>query len=125
MTPVRRPRLYVGLFLIASGAGASLLGLRAERFVGTRHAEIVDSHARLRADLVRLSADPAEEPIRRRLAEHDNVVVPRTLDRYRFGILVAKSMQFGGVFLAAIGLVVLVSYVLRRQSRIAGEVSHR
>jgi hypothetical protein len=115
MAIAKRTRLYVGLFLIAAGIGASLLGLRAERFVGARHGEIVDAHVLRRADLVRMAADPNDDTGRRLLTEHDDVIVPRALDRYQFGLRVARSMQYGGAAVAVVGIGMLASYVVRRR----------
>jgi hypothetical protein len=126
MAPAKRTRLYVGLLVVAAGVGASLLGLRAERFVGTRHGEIVEAHAERRRELVQMAANPNDDSGRQFLAKHDEEVVPRALERYHFGLRVAKSMQYGGMAVAVIGIGLLVSYVVRRRLQIGrGNLNHR
>jgi hypothetical protein len=121
MAPGKRTRLYVGLLLIAAGVAAWLLGLRAERFVATRHGEIVEAHAERRRDLARRADDPNDEAGRRSLASHDNEIVPRALERYHFGLGIAQSMQYGGAAVGVIGCGLLVSYVVRRRRGIRRE----
>jgi hypothetical protein len=114
MSPAKRTRLYFGLLLVTAGIGASLLGLRAERFVGSRHVDIMESHARRRTDLERLAADPQDDTGRKLLAEHNETIVPRTLERYEFGVRVSKGMLYGGFMLDVIGAALLISHLRRR-----------
>jgi len=117
MVPAKRTRLYFGSFLLVAGVGAALLGLRAERFVENRQADIREAHGRRRTELEEMAVDSNDDVGRMLLAEHDGIIVPRSLERYRFGLQVSKSMQFGGIATAVIGAAILVAHVRSRRRR--------